>query len=348
MGSDLSRIASFGAGRMGRGIAHAFAYAGHEVLLIDSKPRAAQQLEETRKAALTEVDASLATIAALGVFDDAWRPAILKRIQFVAHEEAAPALARADVLFEGVPETAEAKRTAFAFACHYLRADAIIASTTSTMLSSELAAMVTHPERFLNAHWLNPAYLVPLVEVSPHPATAPAVVQRVRALLEAIGKKPVVCAAAPGYIVPRFQVLFMNEAARMVEEGLATADDIDRAIRYGFGFRYATMGVVEFIDYGGVDTLYHASRYMSQALGDARFAAPDIVDRHMREGRIGLKSGEGFFDYRGTDTAAYRADVLKRQVDLLKHLGLLPTPNASLAQASIGGVAEVAEPVQGG
>ena len=333
MGSDLPLIAAYGAGRMGRGIAHAFAYAGHAVLLIDSKPRTAQQLEETRNAALAEVDASLATIAALGVFDDALRPAILKRICFVANEEAPAALARADVLFEGVPETAEAKRAAFAFVCRYLRCDAILASTTSTMLSTELAAMVTHPERFFNAHWLNPAYLVPLVEVSPHSGSDPALVLRMRALLEAIGKQPVVCAAAPGYIVPRFQVLFMNEAARMVEEGLATAEDIDRAIRYGFGFRYATMGVVEFIDYGGVDILYHASRYMSQALGDARFAAPDIVDRHMHEGRIGLKSGEGFFDYRGTDTAAYRADVLKRQVELLKHLGLVPAPDAAIDRA---------------
>ena len=348
MASDLPLIAAFGAGRMGRGMAHAFAYAGHEVLLIDSKPRSARQLEETRNAALAEVDASLATIAALGVFDDAWRPAILGRIGFVSFEEAPAALARAEVLFEGVPEVAEAKRAAFAFVCRYLRSDAILASTTSTMLSTELAAMVTHPERFLNAHWLNPAYLVPLVEISPHAGTDPALVLRMRALLEAIGKKPVVCAAAPGYIVPRFQVLFMNEAARMVEEGLATAEDIDRAIRYGFGFRYATMGVVEFIDYGGVDILYHASRYMSQALGDARFAAPDIVDRHMRDGRIGLKSGEGFFDYRGTDTAAYRADVLKRQVDLLKHLGLLPAPHASLAQARKVVAAEVVDPVQGG
>lgn len=348
MGSDLPLIAALGAGRMGRGIAHAFAYAGHEVLLIDSKPRTAGELQEIRDSALAEVDASLATIAALGVFDDRLRPAILARIRFVAYEEAAAALARADVLFEGVPEVAEAKRAAFALACRHLRADAIVASTTSTMLSTELAAMVTHPERFLNAHWLNPAYLVPLVEVSPHSGTAPDVVQQVRVLLEAIGKKPVVCAAAPGYIVPRFQVLFMNEAARMVEEGLATAEDIDRAVRYGFGFRYATMGVVEFIDYGGVDILFHASRYMSQALGDARFNAPDIVDRHMREGRIGLKSGAGFFDYRDTDTATYRADVLKRQVELLKHLGLLPAPSASLAQAQTTAIEASANPRRGG
>ena len=333
MAFDLPLIASLGAGRMGRGIAHAFAYAGHDVLLIDSKPRDAAALEAVRAQALGEIDASLRTLAAHGVFDDAERPRILARISFVAQRDAPAALARADLLFEGVPEVVQAKREAFAFACRHLRIDAIVASTTSTMLSTELAAMVTHPERFLNAHWLNPAYLVPLVEVSPHPGTDPAVVQRLKTMLEAIGKKPVVCAAAPGYIVPCFQVLFMNEAARMVEQGLASAEDIDRAVRYGFGFRYATMGVVEFIDYGGVDILYHASRYMTQALGDARFAAPAIVDRNMREGRIGLKSGEGFFDYRGTDTASYREGVLARQVALLKHLGLVPAPDAAAGRS---------------
>ena len=330
MASDLPLVASLGAGRLGRGIAHAFAYAGHEVLLIDIKPRDATALEKIRTASLAEVDASLKTLSSLGVFDDALRPRILQRIRFVPHGEAPAALAQTDVLFEGVPEVLDTKRAALGFACEHLRADAIVASTTSTMLSTELAGFVTHPRRFLNAHWLNPAYLVPLVEISPHPGTDAAVVERLKTMLEAVGKKPVVCAAAPGYIVPRFQALFMNEAARMVEQGLATAEDIDRAIRYGFGFRYATMGVVEFIDYGGLDILYFASRYLTQSLGDERFAAPDIINRYMQEGRIGLKSGEGFFDYRDVDTAAYREDVLKRQVGLLRHLGLVPAPNAAL------------------
>ncbi len=332
MASSLPVIAALGAGRMGRGIAHAFAYAGHEVLLIDLKPRDAAALEKMRAGSLAEVDASLKTLATLGAFDDALRAQMLQRIRFVPLDEAPAALARTDVLFEGVPEVLEAKRTALGFACAHLRSDAIVASTTSTMLSTELAGFVTHAGRFLNAHWFNPAYLIPLVEVSPHPGTDQSVVERIKTMLEAIGKKPVVCAAAPGYIVPRFQALFMNEAARMVEQGLATPADIDRAIRYGFGFRYATMGVVEFIDYGGLDILYYASRYLAQSLGDERFAAPEIINRYMQAGRIGLKSGEGFFDYRNVDTAAYREDVLRRQLGMLKHLGLAPMPNAALAR----------------
>ena len=104
---------------------------------------------------------------------------------------------------------------------------------------------------------------------------------------------PVVCAPRPGYIVPRIQALAMNEAARMVEEGVATAEDIDKAIKYGFGFRFAVLGMLEFIDWGGGDILYYASRYLTEALGSERYAAPEIVERNMREGRIGLSHPAG-------------------------------------------------------
>jgi 3-hydroxybutyryl-CoA dehydrogenase len=211
-----------------------------------------------------------------------------------------------------------------------LRANAIVASTTSTMLSTELARFVAQPARFLNCHWLNPAYLIPLVELSPHAGTDPAVTARLKTILEAIGKQPVECKAAPGFIVPRLQALVMNEAARMVEQGIASAEDVDRAVRYGFGPRYASMGVVEFIDYGGLDILYYASHYLAQALGEPRFEPPDIVNRYMREGRRGLRDGKGFFDWQKVDVAAYRKDVLARQLALLRHLGLAPEPGAAL------------------
>lgn len=334
MSGALPVIASLGAGRMGRGIAHAFAYAGHEVLLVDVKPRAPADAVRLGREALAEVDASLAALAALGAFDDAERPRIVERIRFVARDAAPAALAACDVLFEGVPEVLELKREAFAFAGAHLRPDAIVASTTSTMLSTELAGFVPHPGRFLNAHWLNPAYLIPIVEVSPHPGTGAAVLDRMKSLLEAIGKVPVVCAAAPGYILSRIQALVMNECARLVEQGLAAPAEIDRAIRWGFGLRYSTMGVVEFIDVGGLDILYYASRYLEQATGDARYAAPAIVNEHMAAGRLGLRSGQGFYDWRATDVAAYRRELLGRQLAMLRQLGLFRAPGAARATAS--------------
>jgi 3-hydroxybutyryl-CoA dehydrogenase len=326
----IAVIGALGAGRMGRGIAHAFAYAGHEVVLIDAKPRAAADAARLRAEAIAEIRGSLAAIADAGGFDAREIDAMLSRVRFAAGEQAATVLPGIDVLFEGVPEVLDAKRAAFEFAVPHLRADAIVASTTSTMLSTQLAGLVPWPERFLNCHWLNPAYLIPLVELSPHAGTDPAVTARLKAILEAIGKKPVECRAAPGFIVPRLQALVMNEAARMVEQGIASAEDVDRAVRYGFGIRYASMGVVEFIDYGGLDILYYASHYLATALGEPRFEPPAIVDRYMHENRRGLRDGQGFFDWQKVDAAAYRKDVLVRQLALLKHLGLAPTPGAAL------------------
>jgi 3-hydroxybutyryl-CoA dehydrogenase len=328
--STLEVIGSLGAGRMGRGIAQAFAFAGHEVVLIDAKPREARAARALRDEALAEIRASLAALADAGAFEAREIEAVVARLRFAARDEAGAELPRIDVLFEGVPELLEAKRAAFEFAVPRLRADAIVASTTSTMLSTELAGLVARPERFLNCHWLNPAYLIPLVELSPHAGTAREVIARMKGLLEAIGKKPVVCAAAPGFIVPRLQALVMNEAARMVEQGIASAEDVDRAVRYGFGIRYASMGVVEFIDYGGLDILYYASHYLATALGEPRFEPPAIVDRYMHENRRGLRDGQGFFDWRAVDAAAYRRALLARQLALLRHLGLAPEPGAAL------------------
>jgi len=319
-------VASLGAGRMGRGIAHAFAYAGHSVMLVDVKARPAEEARRLGAEALAEIDASLRALSALGAFDDSARTGILERIRFVPREGAAGVLGTADFVFEGVPEVLEAKQACFEFACPLLAPEAILASTTSTFLSTLLAQSVAQPASFLNAHWLNPAYLIPLVELSPHPGTSAATLERMKSLLEAIGKVPVVCAAAPGFIVPRLQSLLMNEAARMIEQGVASAEDIDKATRHGLGFRYAAMGVVEFIDYGGNDILFYASRYLSDALGDSRYAAPEIVERYMREGRNGLRSGRGFYDWSGVDQEAYRREALGRLLAMLRHQGRLRPP----------------------
>jgi 3-hydroxybutyryl-CoA dehydrogenase len=112
----------------------------------------------------------------------------------------------------------------------------------------------------------------------------------------------------------------------MVEEGVATAEDIDKAVRVGFGFRFAVLGLLEFIDWGGGDILYYASRYLTQALGNERYAAPEIVERNMREGRIGMKTGQGFRDYSAVDLPRYRAERLAALAQLLRNSGLVKPP----------------------
>jgi 3-hydroxybutyryl-CoA dehydrogenase len=339
-------IVSLGAGRMGRGIALAFAYAGFKVDVVDFKQRSNEAWLGLQAEALAELRSSLRMLAELGAMDavagtgadpgglvalagtkvEQVIDCILQRVRMVRLEESETSLRQARLVFEAVPETLEAKRDALHRLCLQCSNEAIIASTTSTILVTDLIAMVTHPGRLLNAHWLNPAYVVPLVEISAHAGTSTLVVAKLKALLEAIGKVPMVCGPAPGFIVPRLQALIMNEAARMVEEGIATPEEIDKATRFGLGFRFAALGVVEFIDYGGNDILYHASRYLAQALSPERYTSPEIVNRLMLEGRNGLKDGRGFYDYDKVDVAAYRKDALSRSLGMLKHLGLQRPP----------------------
>jgi 3-hydroxybutyryl-CoA dehydrogenase len=320
------RFAAVGAGRMGRGIAISFAYAGHRIALVDLRHRTPQAWQKLREEAMAEVRGALLGLAKLGAFAEDRIPEIAARVELVDAAGAPAALAQAELVFEGVPETMEAKREAFAQINRHCRPDAILTSTTSSILVTQLAQIVERPERFLNMHWLNPAYVIPVVELSTHAGTSPEVLARTRALMEGIGKLPVVCGPAPGYIVPRLQALVMNEAARMVEEGVATAEEIDKATRYGMGLRFAALGVVEFIDFGGCDILHHASREMAGSIDPHRYQAPAIVGRMMEEGRLGLKTGSGFYAYEGRDVAAYRLDVLARTLGMLRHAGLWKPP----------------------
>lgn len=321
-----SAIACLGAGRMGRGIAVVFAYAGHPVTLVDFKPREAAAFDRLAREAKEEIEATLTSLARFGLFDESNVSRILGRVSVVPENQAAAALSLSTVIFEGVPEVLEVKREALAQASRLAGPAPIIASTTSTILVDDLSGSIAQPARFLNAHWLNPAYLVPLVELSPGARTDPAVTQKLKDLLEGIGKVPVVCAARPGYIVPRIQALAMNEAARMVEEGVATPEELDKAIKYGFGFRFAVLGMLEFIDWGGGDILFYASRYLTKALDNERYAAPAIVERNMRDGRIGFKTRKGFLDYESIDLDAHRNERLKAFVAMLGQLGLARPP----------------------
>jgi len=172
------KIAAVGAGRMGRGIALAFAYAGHDVALVDLKVRS--DWNRLREEAMAEMQASLAMLAELGAMPADAVGRVMSRIKVHPQTEAR-LLAQAEIIFEAVPETLEAKRDAFARICELAAPDAVLASTTSTILVTDLVPLVTRPERLLNAHWLNPAYLIPLVELSTHPGTASDVVNKIRA-----------------------------------------------------------------------------------------------------------------------------------------------------------------------
>ncbi|MGI9230064.1 MAG: 3-hydroxybutyryl-CoA dehydrogenase [Gammaproteobacteria bacterium] len=317
-------IVALGAGRMGRGIAHVFAYAGYGVTLLDVKDRDAAAFTALQADAIAEIESNLHFLVSQGIINAGQVKKILALISVQDRAQAQPVLAAADIVLEAVPETKAAKQAALQLLGEHCRPDTVVTSTTSTMAVTELQSYISHPERFINTHFLNPAYLIPLVEISANEISDARLVDDVVDLFQQIGKVPVRCSDKPGYIVPRLQALIMSEACRMVEQGVATAEDIDKAILYGFGPRYATMGVMEFIDWGGVDILYYAGHYMAEALNSPAHAPPESVSKMMQAGHKGMREGQGYYDFSNIDVAAWQQQKLSRFVTLLKQLDQIP------------------------
>jgi 3-hydroxybutyryl-CoA dehydrogenase len=302
-------VAVLGPGRIGRQIALAFALGGCHVRLVDAtQGRPAGAAERALAEARREIERDVGLMVEEQVIDQTESVAVLARIE---ERVGLDALRGCGFVQEALPESVPLKQATFARLKGVVDDDAIIASGSSTISPSDVCDAVDRPERFLVAHWLNPAHIIPLVDVVPGPRTAPETVARTLALLESLGKTPVRCGDSPGFIGPRLQVLLMNEAVRLVEEGVATPEDVDRAFRAGMGFRYASIGIFEFIDWGGVDILYRASRYMTEALGDERFKPARMVEEKMARNELGPKTGRGFFDYSGERREAFETEKLR-------------------------------------
>ena len=310
----MTRVAVLGPGRIGRQIALTFALGGSRVLLVDIKDRPAGGAAVVFDDARREIGRDLALMADEGVIQPGEVQPALDRIEDRAGLEG---LAGCGFVQEALPELLDLKRDILARVSAIVSRAAIIASTSSTISPRHMADAVGGAERFLVVHWLNPAHIIPLVEVVPGQATAPTVVAQTIEMLEKLGKVPVRCADSPGFIGPRMQALLMNEAVRLVEEGVATPEDVDRAFKAGMGFRYATIGIFEFIDWGGVDILHRASGFLTRALGDDRFRAARLVEEKIERNELGPKTGRGFFDYTGDRREAFETAKVR---DLLRQL----------------------------
>lgn len=322
----IEKIAVLGAGRMGKAIAIAFAYAGLNVDLIDAKQRSEAEFEQYQTQIRADLQQELQLLEKIQFIQAEQQDFILDKIAILSKQAATGILPNCALILEAVPEVKQAKQEIFAWLDQYLSQQCIVASTTSTFLVTDIAQMISHPERVVNAHWLNPAYLMPLVELSCSDQTSNEVLTQLKQFLQAIGKVPVVCNAKAGYIVPRIQALAMNEAARMVEDGVASAEDIDIAIRTGFGLRFSVLGLLEFIDWGGGDILYYASQYLQKELGE-RFRTPEIIAENMRQQRNGLREKQGFYNYADVDIHQYKQDVLRTFSDRIEKSKLKPPFN---------------------
>jgi len=233
-------------------------------------------------------------------------------------------LAGCPLVFEALPETIESKSPFYRDILGTLGPDCVAASATSTFALEAFRDMRAPAERVVTAHWLNPAFLMPLVEVAHADWTAPTALSRVLGFLAGIGKIAVPLRNSPGFIVPRIQVAAMNEAVRIVEEGVADAAEVDTAIKAGFGFRLLVLGLLEFIDLGGLDILAHAGSYLSETLGKEHFSPPASVQGKMAAGELGPRTGRGYYDYEGVDTAALFQDRYRAFADLLTYVSGSP------------------------
>ena len=302
-------IAIIGAGTMGLGVAECFALAGLDVTLVDETPEFSQRaLERLAARVRGHVDAGLLPESAV-------EAARMAR----AAKDMAEAVAAADLVFEAVPERVELKGAVLAACDGLAPADAIIATNTSSLPIDELATFLERKERFLGLHWFNPPEWTPAVEVIPSAQTDPVIVERARAFLLAIGKRPATVASGPGFVANRIQFALFREALACVADGLATPQEVDEVVRSSFGFRLPFYGPFQIADMAGLDVYVNILDVLSQGLG-AEWEAPEALRKIVADGRLGTKALAGFYQYSEEERAALLIERDKRYAALSRLL----------------------------
>lgn len=281
----IERVAVLGAGTMGHGIAQAVAQAGCTVRLYDVDTAAAERGAE-------RIRANLDKGIELGKVTAAKRDEVLDRISTTADLEAA--VGDADLVIEAAPESLELKRELLARVEAAAPEDALLATNTSSLRIGEIAAGLSRPEAFLGLHFFNPVHIMKLVEVVMGEGTAEAVTDRGVAFVRALGKEPVVVKDSPGFASSRLGLALGLEAMRMLEEGVASAEDIDKAME--LGYRHP-MGPLRLTDLIGLDVRLGIAEYLYAELGSEAFRPPQILRDLVAEGRLGKKTGRGIYDW---------------------------------------------------
>ena len=281
----MPRVAVLGAGTMGHGIAQVCAMAGYDVRLADADEESARRGAERIRANLEE-GVKRGKLAESAVEEH------MSRITVAPSIEAA--CDGAHIIIEAVPEKIELKRDVLQRAERAAAASSLLASNTSSLSIGDMQAWLSRPSQFLGLHFFNPVHINKLVEVVRGPRTEEATVERGLELVKRIGKEAVLVNDSPGFATSRLGVLLGLEAMRMVEEGVASAADIDKALE--LGYRHP-MGPLRLTDLVGLDVRLDIARYLHEKLGAEHYRPPRILEQMVADGRLGRKSGRGFYDW---------------------------------------------------
>jgi 3-hydroxybutyryl-CoA dehydrogenase len=281
---ELSRIAVMGAGLMGTGIAQVVAMGGYTITIRDI---AADFLSKSK----TKIEKRLKELVDKGKVSEQDAKSVWSRMTFT--EDLKTAAAGADFIIEAVPEDLELKRKVFSELDKMAKPTAIFASNTSELSIGSLASSTRRPKQVIGTHWFFPPQVMKLIEVIITPETSQETLETTVAFCERIGKKTVVCKDAQGFITSRAISALVAECLRIHEEGIASIEDIDKAMRLGFNH---PMGPFQLIDMSGLDVVYHALEGLTEVYGD-RFKPTEKMAQLVNSGHLGQKTGEGFYHY---------------------------------------------------
>lgn len=281
---SVKKLLVAGAGQMGAGIVQVSAVAGLDVVMIDVA-------DEFIQRGMAGIEKGLGRLVDKGRMEAAARDAALARITTSIDMAAG---ADADLFVEAAPEVMEIKEDLFARAAATLRDDAIIATNTSSLSVTKLAAFVTNPARFVGIHFFNPVPVMALVEVVKGIETGAETLAAARAYAEAVGKTPITVTDSPGFVVNRILFPMINEAAQAFAEGVAAAEDIDTGMKLGTNW---PMGPLALADLVGLDTTKAVLETFERELSDAKYRPAEILGELVAAGNLGCKSGAGFYDY---------------------------------------------------
>ena len=296
----IQRIAVIGAGLMGHGITLEFAAHGYDVALQDRDQSALEQA----RGAIAEGLARLIEIERITIDDALAAPARIR-----PGTDLHAAVADADLVIEAVSEDLDLKRALFRDLDDWAPPHTILASNSSSFMPSLLAAATTRPDRVLVAHYFNPPHLLPLVELVRGEQTSDATIETMHALYRSIGKRPaVVQQEAPGFVGNRLQMALLREALAIVDAGIATPEDVDTIIKSSFGRRLAVAGVFEVFEAAGWDLTLAVASQLFPAI-DRSPEPPQSLREKVARGELGLKSGQGFYEWTPEEAAALRRRI---------------------------------------